>query len=57
MDVARHQYVDVNLAAEIEGELAQVLQVALPIEVGKKAGLGIIAALDNMFGDTRSRRG
>ena len=45
-----HQHVRVHGTAFAQGDFAQVLQVAHPVEVSKEARLAIIAALDNVLG-------
>jgi len=49
MYVVGHEHVGVDVASLAHGDLAQVLQVTHTIDVGEKARLAIIAALDDVL--------
>src|SRR5690606_416036 len=50
--VVGHQHVGVHGAVQLQREVPQVIQVAMPVDVGEEAGLAVVAALDDVLGET-----
>ncbi len=51
MDVVGHQDVGMQLATVRQAKLAEILQIALAINLAEEAGLAIVATLDGVLGN------
>lgn len=52
MDMIGHQNIRVHHAAFTAGDLAQILQIAHVVDFREEAGTAVVAALDDVLGDT-----